>query len=261
MDKTNTLEQTTKSSVNTEGFRPVANTRGSTIRGQLVFYGRMFLDLQILTIFRDAKKFLPSLTGKVLDIGCGQSPYRFLLNPSTTQYHGIDIADAEKFDYSNQEITPFNGKDIPFESESFDAIICTEVLEHVFHHAHLVTEMHRVLKHGGTGLITIPWSARYHYIPYDYFRYTPSGLTLIFEKFSSATITPRGSDISVIANKLIVLWARNLMPSEPWRLLFLPLWILGLPMLLAFVCVAHLTLSLGLGSVDDPLGYTVVIRK
>ena len=245
----------------TEGFRPVANTRRNSPLGKLLFYGRMLLDLQILTIFRDAKNFLPTLVGDVLDIGCGQSPYKFLLNTSATRYFGIDISDAEKFDYSNPDITPFNGKDIPFGNEAFDAVICTEVLEHVFHHSHLVGEMHRVLKHGGVGLITIPWSARYNYIPHDYFRYTPSALAQIFERFSSVTITPRGSDISVITNKLIVLWVRNLFPSQRRKLLFSPLWILTLPLLLACVCVAHISLLARLGSVDDPLGYTVIIRK
>ena len=39
-----------------EGFRPVSNTRDESFIGQLKFYGRMLLDLQILTIFRDVKK-------------------------------------------------------------------------------------------------------------------------------------------------------------------------------------------------------------
>lgn len=244
-----------------EGFRPVSNTRQNTLVGKLKFYGRMLLDLQILTIFRDVRAFMPPLSGDVLDVGCGQSPYRFLLDKTKTRYHGIDIADAEKFDYSNSEITPFNGKDIPFGDNSCDAIVCTEVLEHVFDHESLVAEMHRVLKPGGIGLITVPWSARYHYIPHDYFRYTPSALKNIFGRFSSATITPRGSDISVIANKLIVLWARNLALTRSWKLVLLPLWIAGIPLVLSFVGLAHISLLYRLGSTDDPLGYTVVFRK
>ena len=74
----------------------------------------MLLDLQILTIYRDVKKVIPTFTGNVLDVGCGQSPYKFLLNSADTKYFGVDIVDAEKFDYNNSEITPFNGEDIPF---------------------------------------------------------------------------------------------------------------------------------------------------
>jgi ubiquinone/menaquinone biosynthesis C-methylase UbiE len=221
----------------------------------------MVLDFQILTIFRDLKKTVPIFHGNVLDVGCGQSPYRFLLNPETTNYFGIDILDAEKFDYANKEITPFNGKDIPFPDEKFDCLLCTEVLEHVFEFEVLIGEMRRVLKNNGVGIVTIPWSARYHYIPYDFFRYTRSSLEKMFAEFSSVQIKPRGSDIPVIANKLIVLWMRNLLPKNPWRLIFFPLWLLFIPIPAFAVLTAHFSLLLDWGSNDDPLGYTIVIKK
>jgi SAM-dependent methyltransferase len=245
----------------TENFRPVSNTRSDTLFGKLKFYGRMALDLQILTIYRDIRKTVPSFRGRVLDVGAGQSPYRFLLDASQTEYIGIDIVDAEKFDYVNAGITPFNGEDIPFESASFDGVICTEVLEHVEHYQRLIDELHRVMKTGSAGIITIPWSARYHYIPYDYFRYTPSSLKTMFGKFSDVRITNRGTDIANIANKVIVLWARNLLPARIWKWVFVPLWIACLPVCIVAVIAAHLSLLLHLGSDDDPLGYTIVIKK
>jgi len=104
----------------------------------------MLLDLQTLTIYRDIKKMKMPSSGTILDVGCGQSPYKQLLNPLQTRYVGIDIVDADKFDYSNPNVTPFNGEDIPFEDGKFDALICTEVLEHVHNCQKLVDEMHRV---------------------------------------------------------------------------------------------------------------------
>ncbi len=221
----------------------------------------MLLDLQILTIYRDVKRALPTYKGNILDIGCGQSPYNFLLNKSQTQYFGIDIVDAEKFDYRNSNITPFNGEDIPFENDKFDAIICTEVMEHVANYQKLTDEMYRVLKTGGQGIVTIPWSARYHYIPWDYFRYTPSSLKTIFSKFSSAQIIPRGTDIAAISSKIIVLFFRNLIPSQAWKWLFVPIWIALSPILMAVVLIAHLALIFNLGAEEDPLGYTILIKK
>src|ERR1019366_348996 len=117
-----------------EGFRPYSNTPPAGFSGKLKFYGRMVLDLQILTIYRDIKNTIPAFKGNVLDVGCGQSPYKFLLDGAQTKYFGIDIVDAGKFDYDNSDITPFNGEDIPFEDEKFDGLICTEVLEHVQHY-------------------------------------------------------------------------------------------------------------------------------
>jgi len=227
-----------------EGFRPVSNTPPISFTGKLKFYGRMILDLQILTIYRDIKKTIPYFTGNVLDIGAGQSPYKHLLNAQQTKYYGIDIVDAEKFDYNNSDITPFNGEDVPFENEMFDGVICTEVLEHVQNYQKLINEMHRVMKKGATAIITIPWSARYHYIPYDFFR-----------------ISNRGTDITTIGNKVIVVWFRNLLPSNPIKWILVPIWIvLSMPLSL-FVLLVHVSLWLNLGSDNDPLGYTIVVKK
>jgi ubiquinone/menaquinone biosynthesis C-methylase UbiE len=244
-----------------ESFRPVNNTPPTSLSGKIKFYGRMLLDLQILTIYRHIAKTIPAYQGNVLDVGCGQSPYKFLLNTSATKYFGVDIVDAEKFDYNNANITPFNGVDIPFEANMFDALICTEVLEHVQHYQKLIDEMHRVMKPGAAGIVTIPWSARYHYAPYDYFRYTPSSLKTMFEKFSEAKIIPRGSDVSNVANKLIVMWFRNLYCDTIGKFILLPFWIITLPILGVVVAMAHISLWFGLGSIDDPLGYTIIIKK
>ena len=221
----------------------------------------MLLDLQILTIYRDLRRALPAFRGKVLDVGCGQSPYRFLLDPTQASYQGIDIADAAKFDYHNADIVPFNGQDIPFADGSFDAFLCTEVLEHVQGYQHLVDEMHRVSKPGARGVVTVPWSARYHYIPFDYFRYTPSALKVMFARFSEVDIRPRGTDVSAIAAKLVAMFFRNLLPGLSWKLVLLPLWLALLPLLALSLVVAHLSLWLGFGSSDDPLGYTVMVRR
>ena len=244
-----------------EGFRPVNHTPPNSFMGKIKFFGRMLLDLQILTIYRDIKKLIPAFNGNVLDVGCGQSPYKFLLNASQTKYFGVDIVDAEKFDYNNSEITPFNGEDIPFENEKFDGLICTEVLEHVQNYQKLIDEMYRVMKHGTQGIITIPWSARYHYIPYDFFRYTPSSLKTMFAKFSDVKILNRGTDISNIANKVIVLWFTNLLPSKIWKWIFVPVWIAFSPILIAMVLLAHLSLIFNWGSNEDPLGYTIIVKK
>ncbi len=244
-----------------EGFRPVSNTPPIGFMGSLKFYGRMLLDLQALTIYIHLKKLVPFFKGDVIDVGCGQSPYRFLLDKNATQYFGIDVKEAASFDYDNKDITYFNGSDIPFEDNRFSGLICTEVVEHVHHYQKLINEMHRVMKPGARGVITIPWSARFHYDPYDYFRYTPSTLKIMFAGFSEAIITPRGSDISNIANKVIVLWVRNLLPTTFWQWLFFPVWFALLPIPALVTLIAHISLVLNLGSVGDPLGYTIFLKK
>lgn len=244
-----------------EQFQPISNTPPIGFFGKIKFYGRMLLDLQILTIFKDVKKQLPTYKGNVLDIGCGQSPYKFLLNSNATKYYGIDIIEATSFGYNNSAVTAFDGKNIPFEDAKFDAVICTEVLEHVQEYQYLIDEIYRVTKFNADVIVTIPWSARYHYIPYDYFRYTPSSLKMMFSKFSEVVIRERGTDVAVIGSKLIVLFARGILPKKKWKYLFLPLYILGIPILITAIFFAHLAITLKIGSKEDPLGYTLIIKK
>jgi SAM-dependent methyltransferase len=221
----------------------------------------MLFDLQMRTIYRDMRDILQGLRGNVLDVGCGPSPYRFLLDEKTTRYVGIDIEQANVSDSSDPEFVLYDGSNFPFLESSFDAVICTEVLEHVFTFQNLVDEVYRVMKDGGTAAITVPWSARYHLVPRDFFRYTPSTLRTMFARFSHVEIRTRGTDISVIGAKLVVVWFRNLTPSARWKWALIPLWVLSSPLLGFALIVAHLCTVMNVGSTEDPLGYTIVAKR
>ncbi len=81
--------------MSTESFRPRPNTPGTTILRKVRFYGRMWWDLQVWTVYCYLRRRRPADRGDVLDVGCGQCPYRFFLDKVTTTYTGIDIIDAE----------------------------------------------------------------------------------------------------------------------------------------------------------------------
>jgi SAM-dependent methyltransferase len=221
----------------------------------------MLADLQVLTVYLELRQRLPYYRGDVLDVGCGQSPYRFLLDEETTRYVGIDILDGDRFDSSGADTILFDGAEIPFPDRSFDAVVCTEVLEHVEDFQGLVDEVHRVMKDDGEALFTVPWSARWHYAPHDYFRFSPSALATIFVAYRDVSITPRGTDISTIASKLTVLWARHLAPARRRSWIFVPLWILASPLLVLVLAVAQVCTRTRTGSAEDPLGYTIVARR
>jgi ubiquinone/menaquinone biosynthesis C-methylase UbiE len=244
-----------------EGFQPISNIGPYGTANTIRFYGRLVADFQTLTALPHLSRELSKMQGSVLDVGCGQSPYMFLLDKDKTTYYGIDIAEADRFKYHNTQITSFNGEYIPFEDEKFDGLICTEVLEHVEKYQKLVDEMHRVMKTGGTGIITVPWSARYHYIPWDFFRFTPSSLRIMFAKFSEVKISNRGTDVTVIVNKVIVMFIRNLMPVAAWKWVLVPIWLLLTPILGLVVVMGHFSLWFNLGTDEDPLGYAIVVKK
>jgi ubiquinone/menaquinone biosynthesis C-methylase UbiE len=245
-----------------EAFKPKSITPPTSARGRWFLQARMLGDLQLKTIYRDLCRTLPEFRGSVLDVGCGLSPYRHLLDAEGTTYTGLDIHDADAFGFAENDIVRFDGKRIPFPSEHFDHLICTEVIEHAEEPETLIAEMHRVLKAGGTAIVTIPWSARYHYIPHDFQRFTPAKLARVFDRFSEATITPRGTDVTAIASKLVVLAARGVTPPQPARLAVgLPLLLLASPLLAAALGLGHLSTRFPFGSADDPIGYTIRLRK
>src|SRR4030088_1045787 len=116
-----------------EEFKPVPVDPGSGRFAFLRFQLRSWADLQLLTCIRFITAHRALLTGKLLDVGCGQMPFRHLL-PASVSYEGIDIPDAGSFGMQkNAEIVEFNGTQIPFPDNPFDSILCTEVLEHATH--------------------------------------------------------------------------------------------------------------------------------
>lgn len=243
-----------------EQFKPIPVRRGSSWWSTVVFAIRRFADLQLGTIWAFLEPRLSTFRGSLLDVGCGEMPYRSCLPPDLS-YTGIDVPQASAFGMRRSDaIVRFDGASIPFGDASFDTILCTEVLEHTAEPEALIAEMHRVLKPGGTLIATVPFSARVHYAGHDFRRFTKYALYGMFGSFTDVRIDERGNDIAVIANKLIVLALRMTRPSR-WSLLQWPLLLLVLPLGLIFLLIAHLTLALNLGSKDDPLGYSIVAIK
>jgi hypothetical protein len=112
--------------------------------------------------------------------------------------------------------------------------------------------------------MTVPWSARLHHLPHDYHRFTRYRLQdmLTAAGFSDIRIEERGNDMTVIANKLLVLTIRLVRPQRVVNVLWSwPLALFLAPVAGLFIVAAHASLALGMGSKDDPLGYGVVATR
>ena len=244
-----------------EVFRPIAVRPPQESR--TLFLCRCFVDLQLLTIYRFLRGHLTTCKGRVLDVGAGEAPWRELL--SEAEYVGVDVEVAGEFGMRHKaDITYYDGNTLPFADASFDHVLCTEVLEHVPEPRRFLVELHRVLRRGGSLVLTVPWSARLHHVPHDYTRFTRFGLNLVLESagFSGVAIEERGNDVAVIANKLIVVTFRLLLPRVWYYALWTwPLALALAPLTLAALVAAHAAMLLGWGAKEDPLGYGAVAVK
>lgn len=247
-----------------EVWRPPLFTKPDSAARRLSAALRRFLDLQAGSIWRDLSKILPQARGSVLDVGCGAQPYRLLFSRDTT-YIGIDTIDAmAHFGYEFPDTRYFKGDRWPVEDSSVNLVLCTETLEHVADPEVSLGEAYRCLVAGGTLLLTVPFAARWHFIPYDYWRFTPSGLDrlLALTGFVDRRVYGRGNAVTVACYKGMALILRLALPQNPslparavLRILSLPF----APVLLALAALANISL-LGEGG-DDCLGYTALAKR
>lgn len=153
-----------------------------------IFVNPYFIDrYAIFSAIRSFSKSLNTNT-KILDIGCGKKPYLKLFKNS--EYIGIDIQGGGHSDTEKIVDKYYDGEHIPFESNSFDVVICTQVLEHASNPDKLIAECARVLKPRGKIFLTMPFAYPEHEIPYDFQRFTRYGHEKILKAngFNSITI-------------------------------------------------------------------------
>lgn len=112
--------------------------------------------------FREICSLASPAGGAILDVGCdGGTLLREIASAvQPGNVVGVDFS-ADAISYTKSQSPDFNvligdGERLPFRDSSFDAVFCTEVLEHVEQPQKLLGEMKRCLKDGGYGVIAVP---------------------------------------------------------------------------------------------------------
>tara|TARA_R110002096_G_scaffold401880_2_gene598929 strand:+ start:433 stop:1146 length:714 start_codon:yes stop_codon:yes gene_type:complete len=138
------------------------------------------LDIYIIrkAILNALRYNLKMFSGNLLDIGCGKMPYKnyIVKNSMVYAYVGLDIENALIYDKDVKPDHTWDGKVMPFENNSFDCALATEVLEHCPGPEIVLKEVYRVLKHNGVFFFTVPFLWNLHEVPHDEYRYTPFSL-------------------------------------------------------------------------------------
>ncbi len=114
--------------------------------------------------------------GRLLDLGCGYVPYYGIYRGRIDETVCVDWAGTvHKNDFLDHEADLNEG--VPFlDDASFDTVLLTDVLEHIYKPAQLVAEAHRVLRPGGHLIIGVPFLYWIHEDPHDFHRYTEFAL-------------------------------------------------------------------------------------
>jgi len=116
--------------------------------------------------------------GNLLDIGCGNKPYKQLIENHTESYLGCDIIQSD----NNAVDLICSANKIPLNDDLFDTIISTQTIEHVEDPNGLISEAYRLLKTNGFLIISGPMYWPLHEEPYDFFRFTKYGFQHILEQ-------------------------------------------------------------------------------
>ena len=133
-------------------------------------------------------EFLPHFSGEVLDVGCGRKPYRDFTN--ATHYVGVDIDTPTTRALAIADVF-YDGRKLPFADASFDGVICSQVLEHVFNAGAFMAEIFRVLRPGGQLLLATPLVWDEHEQPCDFARYSSFGLSDLLRKAGFQIVAQR----------------------------------------------------------------------
>lgn len=123
------------------------------------------------------RRLIPQLEvvagGRVLDYGCAEMPYRDAFPP------GVELVGADLPGNPVAAIRIGPDGSLDADGQSFDAVLSTQVLEHVEDPGHYLSECYRVLRPGGRLLLSTHGIMIYHPDPVDLWRWTWAGLERI----------------------------------------------------------------------------------
>lgn len=137
----------------------------------------MKFPVNYISLEEELKPILPFLKGSVLNAGCGERDITpLLVSASASAVDNCDIQTSIPGAFIC-ELT-----EIPKPDATYDAILCNAVLEHVPDPEGSMREFHRLLRKDGCVVIAVPFLQPFHPTPFDYRRYTRTGIEQLAER-------------------------------------------------------------------------------
>jgi ubiquinone/menaquinone biosynthesis C-methylase UbiE len=198
----------------------------------------------------------------VLDVGSGSAPYRDLFSHCIYKTHDFaQLNDVQLRGYKGYNKIDYVSDicSIPVPSQSFDYVLCTEVIEHVPEPISALKEISRIIKPGGVLFLTAPLGSGLHQEPYHFYGgYTPYFYNKVLTDcgFSKVEITSNMGFYSLFSQELIRLVRR----LAPWKsltnLMVFPFWMFFLILSIFMPFISPILDKLD-ANVDFTVGYHV----
>lgn len=139
---------------------------------------------------------------KLLDLGCGDGEFTLKVAERirTSKIYGIEIAEESLNKAKAKGIEVYWGdldERLPFESESFDVVLASHIIEHVCNTDGLIKEIYRVLKGGGYLIAATPNLAAILHIVFLLFGKQPT-IAEVSDEALVGTWSPRGQCVKRI---------------------------------------------------------------
>lgn len=109
--------------------------------------------------------------GRFLDLGCGKAPFAGAYKPLASTVTCVDWNAGRYVDFTHDLTKP-----LPFDDDSFDTVLLSDVLEHIPTPELLCREIGRILAPQGNLIANTPFLYWLHETPHDYYRYTEYAL-------------------------------------------------------------------------------------
>lgn len=191
----------------------------------------------------------------LIDIGAGQSHFAKLFEP-------FRVAAIDFYPYRQVNVIADINQEIPLHDGVADVTVLSNVLEHTKRPERMLNECFRILRSGGTLLLTVPFIIDVHQRPYDFFRYTDIALRSLLEErgFRDISVEPI-TDLFASYKQISGLFFTSLVDHTPhsfwgrfvlrviWKMIRFGLWF-GTPIF-----------ARTKPNNDFPLGYAVKARR
>lgn len=140
------------------------------------------------------REWCPSITGSVLSLGSGSDGDgeggRYRLYFTQASWYATSEPEPGKCDLT------VDARSMPaIADESYNAVFCSGVLEHIDDYHAAVRECWRILKQGGTFLVGVPFAQPLHRAPQDFWRFTEYGVRYLLRQFAIEDLRPIGEDV------------------------------------------------------------------